>query len=256
MKIPSVVIAAMLLVFLGCAKKESAEGTRGRGEETRESHGTTFKEGKGLEVPTATQKKLGLEIVEVAEQKLSSSIRLQVQVYYEAGEKPAKLTKPDYAYASGQIAPEKVSELQIGQDVIFQSKTPSPHQVQGRLLRFDPSIQSATGQVEVLFEIPDPKHLYPIGTILEAVLVIKKDKNAVAIPRSALLKTAEGTFVYVQNGKHFFRTAIKVGIEEKEFVEITDGLYAGDQVVQQAVLPLWLAELQAVKGGAGCAHDH
>jgi hypothetical protein len=35
-------------------------------------------------------------------------------------------------------------------------------------------------------------------------------------------------------------------------VEIKDGLYAGDQVVLQPVMSLWLTELAAVKGGQAC----
>ena len=38
----------------------------------------------------------------------------------------------------------------------------------------------------------------------------------------------------------------------QEFVEITDGLYAGDQVVAQPVMSLWLTELASVKGGQAC----
>jgi hypothetical protein len=39
-------------------------------------------------------------------------------------------------------------------------------------------------------------------------------------------------------------------------VQITDGLYAGDQVVVQPVMSLWLAELQSLRGGKACADGH
>ena len=48
---------------------------------------------------------------------------------------------------------------------------------------------------------------------------------AVSIPRSALLSTAEGDFVYAVNGKNFFRTAVTVGVTNSEYVEIIEGLF-------------------------------
>jgi multidrug efflux pump subunit AcrA (membrane-fusion protein) len=78
----------------------------------------------------------------------------------------------------------------------------------------------------------------------------------VAIPRVSLLKTAEGSFVYAVNGERFVRTPVKVGAENSERVEITDGLYSGDQIVSNGVMPLWLAELQVLRGGKACTCGH
>jgi hypothetical protein len=70
------------------------------------------------------------------------------------------------------------------------------------------------------------------------------------------LKTAEGYFAYVVNGDSLFRTKIGVGGQEGETVEVTDGLYTGDRVVLQPIMSLWLAELQAIRGGKACADGH
>ena len=76
------------------------------------------------------------------------------------------------------------------------------------------------------------------------------------IPASSLLETIEGTFVYVVNGKHFLRTAVTVGRSANDKIEITDGLYPGDEVVRNPVRQLWYAELQALRGGKACADGH
>jgi len=62
-----------------------------------------------------------------------------------------------------------------------------------------------------------------------------------------------GTFVYVVNGNFYLRTAVKTGARSTDFVEITDGLYAGDVVVTTPVNQLWLSELRLTKGGG---HSH
>lgn len=76
------------------------------------------------------------------------------------------------------------------------------------------------------------------------------------LPDAALLRTAKGDFVYVANGSRFLRTAVNVGVPGATGREIKDGLYEGDVVVVAGVRGLWLAELQAVNGGVGCADGH
>jgi hypothetical protein len=76
------------------------------------------------------------------------------------------------------------------------------------------------------------------------------------LPGAALLRTAKGDFVYVANGDWFLRTPISVTGEGSAGFNVTDGLYEGDIVVIRGVRPLWLAELQAINGGVGCADDH
>ena len=81
----------------------------------------------------------------------------------------------------------------------------------------------------------------------------EREEAVAAIPQSALLRTTEGSFVYAVNGDAYFRTAVKTGAEVDGWIEITDGLLAGDQVVTRPVETLWLIELRATKGGG---HSH
>ena len=77
-----------------------------------------------------------------------------------------------------------------------------------------------------------------------------------AIPAAALLRTVKGDFVYVANGDWFLRTPVTAGITHGDWIEIREGLYEGDIVVSAGTQALWLAELQAVNGGVGCADGH
>ncbi|MDZ4289414.1 MAG: hypothetical protein U0984_15730 [Prosthecobacter sp.] len=77
--------------------------------------------------------------------------------------------------------------------------------------------------------------------------------TTLTIPQTALLTTVEGHFVYAKNGDHYLRTAVKIGAKVERKVRIADGLYAGDEVASGAVMSLWLAELQYLRGGKACA---
>lgn len=76
------------------------------------------------------------------------------------------------------------------------------------------------------------------------------------LPAAALLRTVKGDFVYVANGGWLLRTPVTVAAGDGLGFTLKDGLYEGDQVAITGVRALWLAELQAVNGGVGCADGH
>ena len=81
-------------------------------------------------------------------------------------------------------------------------------------------------------------------------------KGAASIPTESLLRTVKGDFVFVVNGEWFLRTPVTIGATDGGFVEIKEGLYEGDKIVTHGTRALWLAELQAINGGVGCADGH
>lgn len=109
---------------------------------------------------------------------------------------------------------------------------------------------------------PAPACTYKEGVGLELTpagskfIGLNTAEHAGRLPEAALLRTAKGDFVYVANGGRFLRTAVKVGAPNPAGFEVTEGLYEGDTVVVAGVRGLWLAELQAVNGGVGCADGH
>jgi len=217
----------------GCGKKNLAK------ESKPEPVGITFKASKGLRITKETKKIIGLEILEASEQKMSAQFSTGLQVYHDTEGKAA---------ATGFVTAEQAKLLKPGQSVSLMMSENAETRVEGILTELHPLAKS--GQTEVLIEIPDAPARWKIGTTFEAIFTAQEEQGVTAIPRSAVLKTASGTFAYVVNGDYFFRTAIKTGAENADFVEVKDGLYAGDQIVRKPVMTLWIAELQAIKGGA------
>lgn len=76
------------------------------------------------------------------------------------------------------------------------------------------------------------------------------------LPAAALLRTARGDFVYVANDGWLLRTPVRLGTGNGVSFAVGDGLYEGDVVVVGGAQALWLAEIQAVNGGVGCADGH
>lgn len=202
--------------------------------------GPEYSANKGLFVPEDTRQSLGLKIVETGEQKITASLDLSLRVYENTG---------NFFRASGLVVPEQARALQPGQPV--QVHAGGGRDIPARIVALDDKTQKATGAVEVLVEIPRPAEL-ALDSFVPATVTFEGNEIVATVPRSALGQSTEGFFVYAVSGKHFVRTPVKIGALNADIAEVKEGLYAGDQVVSEPVMSLWMTELAAVKGGHAC----
>ena len=245
-----IVTTAAFLAGYGHAEEEK-EHDHGEHDHEEVSSGATFKPGKGVMISDETRQILGLAISGVTEEKLPKVIRLNLQIFGEThrfSEAGMDHTGCD-VHGSGFLAPDQVSFIEPKQTV--KVSTADNRTFEGFVLSTKKS--PAQGEDEVLVGVKDAATALKDGDFVTATIFIPRDEPVTVIPRSSLLRTAEGTFVYVVNGDAFYRTPVKAGSETEDRVEITDGLFAGDQVVTNPVETLWIIELRATKGGG---HSH
>lgn len=232
--------------------KEEAHGKddgHGHGEES--PSGASFKAGKGVIVTEETKKLLGLEVTDVTERKVANQIQFTVQVFggkHHHGANPEDHSACD-VHGSGLLSTNAAVEVKAGQPVHILKDTNSP--LAGVVLVVQKAL--ALGESEIVIGVSNATAILKSGEFVPARINLPRDEAVAAIPQAALLSTSEGTFVYAVNGEAYFRTAVKTGAQADGWVEITDGLLAGDQVVTKPVQTLWLIELRATKGGG---HSH
>lgn len=249
MKLPQFIIIAPALLlagslFVGCGKKET------EAHEEEVPAGASFKATKGVILTDETRKILDVEIADVTEQKLPVQIRFNVQLF---GEKHHPAIREDDhtgcdVHGSGVLSPDKASTLRTGLPVQIQTST--KESFAGVVLAIEKAI--ASDENEIIVGITNAATKLKPGEFLTAVITLPREETVTVVPRAAVLHSVDGTFVYAVNGDAYFRTAVKVGAESEDMIEITDGLLAGDQVVTKSLSTLWLIELRATKGSAGC----
>lgn len=256
-------LACLAFFSTGCGKKheegdghahgeEEAHGKddgHGHGEES--PSGASFKAGKGVTITEETKKLLDVEVTDVTERKLPNQIRFTVQVYGEKHHHLANQTDHSGCdvHAAGFVSSNTAVAIKAGHPAQLLKDTNSP--LDGVVLAVQKAL--ALGEAEIVIGLSNATSSVKTGEFLPARINIPRDELVAAVPRSALLRTSEGMFVYAVNGDAYFRTAVKVGAEADGWVEISDGLLAGDQVVTKPVETLWLIELRATKGGG---HSH
>ncbi len=213
----------------GDGHKHGKEEKKGDEHGEEEKAGVAFKEGRGLTLSPEIIKALGLTTVEAADRPLSAIVNIVAQVF---------ATKP-HVLATASMSKE------AGERLEKKSFTGA------KITRIDRAATSATRLVDVVFAL-ERTPLPELGDFVSLAMA-SEPTNVLAVPRTAILDGATGTFVYVLNGEFYLRTAVKLGARSADYVEITDGLYSGDMVVVSPVDQLWLSELRLTKGGG---HSH
>lgn len=230
-------LACVAFFATGCGKKSGDDHAGHNHDHGDHSHGekksapeTTFKAGTGLTIPLVTRVAIGFTTAPAEERTLPRTLRVTAQVFKAGPPALASVTVP--AAQAAALAGKALAGA--------------------RLVRLAPHSSAPDAPVDLILALDDQPGA-KLGDFVNLTLTAKDGPPVVVVPRSALLRSASGTFVYVVNGSAYLRTAVKTGAESATHLEISDGLYAGDEVVTHPVEQLWLIELRATKGGG---HSH
>ncbi|MBN8420772.1 MAG: hypothetical protein J0L73_17785 [Verrucomicrobia bacterium] len=232
MKLFLVLSLAIIAASLTSCSESSASPTTEPA--TAPENGAQFKEGKGVALTALMAQSIRLQTAEVAEEKIAPAFTIALQAMQAGTE------------ASGWLTADQAARVRPGMEVSLGT-------TKGSVLRIEKAAYVTLGDFEVTVQTSSP---IEAGSALTATFQFPAGDAVTAIPAKALLTTAEGTFVYAKNDEFFLRTAVKVGSRSGEHVEITDGLYTGDEIVTTPVMALWLAELQVLRGGKACTCGH
>jgi hypothetical protein len=204
---------------------------------------------KGLYLPETTRQGMGIATVPVQKKTFKAERMMKFQVFREAGEEPlpGMLYRSGRAYASTILAGPKL-DLVLGQTGEVLEEHDSQTVSAARLFQLNTLPNS--NQTELLIEITDPQDQFALAEFCTVQWRMPALEALAAVPVSALLKTTEGDFVYVQKADRFVRTEVKPGATGEGFAEITEGVADGDIVVTNPVQTLWLTELKLKSGGS------
>jgi hypothetical protein len=218
---------------------QNSDTSSAKTEERVPENGAQFKEGRGLEITDEMKRAIGLQTAEVAEEKITPSVSVSLDTVRAHS-------------ANGWISPEQASLCRPGMEVNLASSS-SPTTYKGTVERVEQMPLGKLGDHEVTIT---SEQTLPAGSPLTATLKGAESDVVPVVPVTALLKTAEGSFVYAVNDGFYVRTPVTTGPSDGKLVEITDGLYSGDEVVTMPVMSLWMAELQVLRGGKACTCGH
>jgi Cu(I)/Ag(I) efflux system membrane fusion protein len=124
------------------------------------------------------------------------------------------------------LYPDQAGQVKTGDEVTITS--PGGQKIKARLDFLNPLAENNKASARVAID-NGKLHLRP-GSFVDVAIHAQPHK-ALALPRSAVMRTGRGSFVMLYRGDgRFLPTEVETGVENGELVEISDGLQEDAQV--------------------------
>lgn len=143
-----------------------------------------------------------------------------------------RITSYDPLLAILHVPERELGVLRNGLAVTVRLDAFPQQEFQGEVIRISPVIDPATGTFRVTAQVEDTVGIVKPGLFGRVDILHDVRKNVPVIPRSALIREDEQTFVFVvgEDG-NVSRRSIRTGYERNGQVEVIEGVSAGDSVV-------------------------
>jgi RND family efflux transporter MFP subunit len=122
-----------------------------------------------------------------------------------------------------QVRPQQAAMIRLGID--------GDTRTSGHIERISPIVDQTTGTVKVTIQLQPTDRGFRPGAFVRVDIRTDTRRDAVLIPKRALIEEDGENFVYIATGDTARRTKVSLGFESEGTVEIRSGLNAGQQVV-------------------------
>ncbi len=191
-----------------------------------------------------------------------TDIHLRYGQHVETGEHLFNIIDPSRIWLEVQVPASESSKLDQVSDATFTlSGSDVLYRVSdlgGRLVTVSTLLDPVTRRVPVIFELRNTEANFRPGSFAQVYLKTRSSREALAVPESSILDEDGTPVVYVQiGGEEFARRVVQTAAKDEGYVEITNGLEAGERVVVNGAYKVRLASLKISAADAGHAgHAH
>ncbi len=153
------------------------------------------------------------------------------QVDGTAAQPLVEVANLDLVELAANIPAEYLAVVRTGLPVAITSETFAGRTFDGRVIAIAPAVDPASNSAVARIRIRNSDRLLKVGLFAQARIPADQHNDALVVPASAVTRDTEGPAVYVLNGDTAERTAVKLGIETPEAVEILSGVTEGQVVL-------------------------
>lgn len=133
-------------------------------------------------------------------------------------------------WVEAELYPTETSLVKIGEKIKVKINGFDDTPVEATVSFLSPEYKLGT-QVTVMRAVLDNKSMRFKPGMQAQVFFTHSSRKALSIPINAVIRDGKGTHVYVQHGLHTFRPQmVKIGLEDINQVEISEGLSEGDTI--------------------------
>jgi multidrug efflux pump subunit AcrA (membrane-fusion protein) len=131
----------------------------------------------------------------------------------------------------GEVFESDVPKIKQGQDARIRVDAYPDRVLNGKVTYIANELDPIKRTLSLWVSVENEEEILKPEYFAKLSLVTDQSKDTITVPIEAVIDDGAEKFVFVKNGNRFVRQDVVTGIKNDRFVEITDGLYPGDQVV-------------------------
>ena len=139
----------------------------------------------------------------------------------------------DYSrlYAELTLPSKDMDRIVRGQAVTVNDYSAAKSVLAGTVTQASPALDPESRMFKLKIEIANPQLVLKPGTFIKAEIVVQEKPEAIVISKAIILDRQGNKIVYVVDRGMAVERRIKTGIENKDEVEVLEGLQAKDQLI-------------------------
>ncbi len=165
-----------------------------------------------------------------------------------AGQALVGLQSLDPIFVNFALPQQQLGQLKEGLAVRVRSDALPGHDFDGKLTAVNPAVDEVTRNVTVQATLENHEHLLKPGMFVEAAVILPAQEKTLVVPATAISYAPYGDSVFVIEKKQDEKTKkdglvlrqafVRLGETRGDFVAVTKGLKAGEQIVSTGVFKL------------------
>ena len=167
----------------------------------------------------------------------------------------------DQLWAIARVPQREAAKIKIGTKARIQVPAMGGEPVEGSLIRFGTSADAESGTFDAIFLIENSGDQLRPGMRAEFSIITSVREGVTVVPKEAVQGPVSDRVVYVQDfdlQNSFIKSPVVTGEENDRYIEITEGLFPGDEVVTEGAYLLGFAGggNLSLKEALDAAHGH
>ncbi len=153
-----------------------------------------------------------------------------------AGDEIYRIADHSSVWVIADVAEADIASITVGMPVTVTLRAMRTQPIEGKVAFIYPELTSETRTLPVRIELPNRDGVLKTSMYADVVFAAGKEDTAVAaVPDSAVIDSGSRQVVIVAKGEGRFEPrAVKLGRRGEGYVEVTDGLNQGEEIVTSA----------------------
>lgn len=154
--------------------------------------------------------------------------------FVTSGQQLFSITDFDTLVARVYVPEKELDRIRVGQIAQVVGKAAQGRSGEGTVARIAPIVDASTGTVKVTITLPPElagKEGFLPGMYAEVTLTTETRKDVTLVPKPALVRDEDQTYVFVVDGDRATRRVLEVGLSDDKSVEVLSGVQAGETII-------------------------